>query len=384
MSVALSLCLLLTLLTAKDASFVAGPASNRFQTSRTSDPFVSVSGLQVPVLPRHSVAFAVLTQQSHFGSRLARLAATWGSLASIRVVASDNVTAPWLEAYPAIVPLSQFRGRKSLGQKAMKLWSLLCEDSSFTGREAEARTDLERLNVSHPANTDEHGNVRRANWFVMVDDDTFVVVPNLFAFLAELDPGKHFAGGYVLSHLPGNATMIGGGGGIVLSRKTMTALCAATASEESTCSVSGVRVPAGDAATADCLDELGVKPTHVEGMMPFNVFDHTQRGYCARAWWYPTHMRCEPPRRLISFHYVRGRDYAAAHYFAHTFARVNTVPGPPPATATRFQGPSKVQLMQLAKLRRLAKLRKSGASTPTEPDVAAGYEDGSGDASDSG
>jgi hypothetical protein len=41
---------------------------------------------------------------------------------------------------------------------------------------------------------------------------------------------------------------------------------------------------------------------------------------CKKIWWWPEHIPCRPPSRVITFHYVRRDEMLLADYWANTFA----------------------------------------------------------------
>jgi hypothetical protein len=302
------------------------------QESRTA------TSLPLSMMEVDDIAFAVLTSAKHHQTRVNALLRSWGRRAQIRIIATDKASPRLLAAYPQFAVLP-YEGIEQLGKKALAVWGLFCEDESFAG--SRELVDDE----SAPAKK----STRKAKWFVMVDDDTFVVMNNLRSVLAQLDPNKDIYGGYVLNHLP-EGPFVGGGGGIVLSRPVMEKLCRRKQDTTSKCSAESTLLAAGDLATHSCVnEELGIGPTHIEGFLPVNVRNLLNETYCKTVWWWPAHLPCRLPRRLVTFHYARHDDLVEIDYWAHEFSSAANSPA---VVVTRFKGPSKDQLARVAEARR--------------------------------
>jgi hypothetical protein len=256
-----------------------------------------------------SFVFAVLTMGKYHATRLGAIMETWGKHADIRVIASDHADAryPLVESMP-------FVGKKYLGRKVMHTWARMCAHS--------------------------------ADFHVMTDDDTFVVIPNFEAAFAAADPAEHLYTGYMLAH--SGMEFIGGGGGIVLSNRTMAALCAAQRrNATSQCGAGGVTRFAGDTAMWHCMRELGVPASHTDGFYPYSpdVMLAPFTRVCSRRtlWWISEHLKCPPIAAAISFHYVPYQAFRGMYYWTHYFVRrpsarhvgamtMTDGPRPPPAT----------------------------------------------------
>jgi hypothetical protein len=284
------------------------------------------------MLRTDEISFAVLTSAKHHNTRLRDLFRSWGSRASIRIVATDNATDVEAASIPSLT-VFPYHGRTLLGRKAMAIWARFCTDESFvtplgagSATSSSASTGAAQLNATNSASSvEEAGKVTGAKWFVMVDDDTFVAIHNLRWALSALDPLQPIYAGYVLTHMP-HKPIVGGGGGIVLSRAALQGICAANKLTRSRCHPEGVISQAGDTATRSCVvDELGIRPTHIEGFLPVGVKAMMNASYCKAIWWWPEHIPCRPPSRVVTFHYVRRDEMLLADYWANTFASAHAV-----------------------------------------------------------
>lgn len=245
------------------------------------------------------VGFIVLTKQEFHDTRLAPLLKSWGRGARIILAASDSAD----ERYPLTQDLN-VRSKDDLGRKALMAWQRACD-----------RADLD--------------------WIVMVDDDTFVITANLEAKLRKYDPSLPWYLGCKLTHLGmvARAPFVAGGAGIVLSRAALRRFCSA-AMQSSAChpfradSVMG----AGDTAIGDCMDQLGIKPTNVEGFYPFPSFgmQDPNDNWCKRSWWTPKHVHCPPRPTAVTFHYVPPEMFSEMDWWITSFHRY-----PPPSRAPR-------------------------------------------------
>jgi hypothetical protein len=192
-------------------------------------------------LQTNEISFAVLTSAKHHNTRLRDLLGSWGSRASIRIVATDNATDVEAASIPSLT-VFPYHGSKLLGRKAIAIWARFCRDESFltplgsgSATSSSASTAAATVVATNSASSIEKaGKMTGAKWFVMVDDDTFVAIHNLRWALSALDPLKPVYAGYVLTHMP-DKPIVGGGGGIVLSRAALQGLCAANKLTRSRC-----------------------------------------------------------------------------------------------------------------------------------------------------
>ena len=226
-------------------------------------------------------AYGILTHQANHDKRLAVVMSTWGRHANVAVIASDEADS----RFPAIEAMPQYRSKRKLSPKTLHLWRSLCKHD--------------------------------ADFYVMADDDSFLVVPNIEASVGSLDPQADMYTGYVLDHLRG-WPLVGGGGGIVLSNYTMRSLCDYAnqpGDGENVCRAS--MWPAGDTATMHCLRKIGVPPTHTQGFYPFPPAEMVTAppNWCSITWWInPRYISCPPADRLMGVHYL-GKDRAREYYY---------------------------------------------------------------------
>jgi len=236
-------------------------------------------------------AYGILTVAQNHDARLKVVMSTWGRHANVAVIASDQAD----EHFPAIEPMPQFKTKRTLGHKTLSLWHSLCKIP--------------------------------ADFYIMADDDSFLVVPNVEAAIGALSPQADVYTGYVLDHIRG-WPLIGGGGGIVLSNYTMRGLCSyAAATPDNPCLKSFW--PAGDTATMQCLKRLAVVATHTKGFYPFPPEEMVDLApnWCSSMWWInPRYIACPPADRLLGLHYFgkdRGREY---YFWTHVDAPILHVP----------------------------------------------------------
>lgn len=226
-----------------------------------------------------SFVYGVLTQKTFHDTRLQLLMKTWGSHVNVRFIASDAADRRWEN----ILVWPELRGRKKLSRKTLRLWRELC-------------------NIA-------------ADFYVIVDDDTFMVSHNVEISIGALSPDDDLYTGYLLSHIR-KFPLVGGGGGIILSNYTMRGLCAhAAAFPKDYCGNS--LWPAGDTGTMHCLKRLNIKPMHSVGFYPFPLVDMVEQpvNYCMSTWWInPRFIWCPPVPFMQAIHYL-GEDRALEYYY---------------------------------------------------------------------
>ena len=155
----------------------------------------------------------------------------------------------------------------------------------------------------------------RRDWYFMVDDDTWVSLPNLAALVAPLNASEvHYLGNpYVISgygcdnlRVEDGRLFNHGGSGILLSRAAMELLVPAAPR----CLERFGECWAGDGMLGICLHSLGVLPQRGDGLCgdsPFDFFKPDARGCPPRE---PAPAHCVAPRP-VSYHRIRERWQAA-------------------------------------------------------------------------
>lgn len=267
--------------------------SSRSSVSAVSRP---TSGSAPPPASQRTFSFGILTQRKNHKTRLTAILDTWGKHAALNVVSTDSN-----EDLPNNIALSKHnfnvfiahQGQDHLGMKVMDTVSRMCQFS--------------------------------ADYHVLTDDDTFVILHNLEAALQGHDPQREdLYTGYMLTHA--KPAFIGGGGGIVLSNRTMKRVCDAQRNnKESVCSVGSTVASAGDVAVQRCLTSVGVAATHTDGFYPFPVTEMVKPNpnWCDTSvtWWAPAHIRCPPVAAAIAFHYTQPEAMREMYYWAYVFRR---------------------------------------------------------------
>ena len=160
-----------------------------------------------------------------------------------------------------------------------------------------------------------------ADWFIKVDDDTFVVIENLRYLLSNYstsDPhffGRYFAMGY-------NS----GGAGYVFSKETLIRFmsvmkdpfkCKLTSPNEDV--EVGICLAAVDVHPGDTRDELGRETFH-----PLPPYKHLIPGYITKDNWLHTYdkWKVQVGRNCcsdysVSFHYITPEDMYVMEYFVY-------------------------------------------------------------------
>nr|KAJ3404280.1 hypothetical protein HK105_003929 [Polyrhizophydium stewartii] len=161
-------------------------------------------------------------------------------------------------------------------------------DESTLGWQADAHKNL-------PGFRELFSRFPDADWFVMIDDDTFMFMDNLQRSLAHLDPdGEHYIGSRTMFFGCDGVTRMGdgpgfahGGSGIVLSRGAIKRLVDGV----DACIVKYKDCWAGDVRVGLCLRDLGISLTDPRG------FHHDPP---SRGFWFPPDACFRP----VSFHHL--------------------------------------------------------------------------------
>jgi hypothetical protein len=217
---------------------------------------------------------------------------TWGRFASIAFVATDE-TPPGLDDAQRSQP---FRPRASPTGLAV----LPCGEGK-----GDAVKTYRAIQALCPRADNE-------SFFVLVEESSFVVVFNVektisLAFRAD-EP--LYAGSTLFS---GDTHLVGGGGGVVLSRRTLRDFCDAAERPDtsvSECRVGAVAHQPGDVALARCLAQLhaqsngtrGALATHIDGMSLLGIDDVVAppgRPTNCGVDWIPKHHHCSPPPSVL-------------------------------------------------------------------------------------
>ncbi|XP_063724061.1 glycoprotein-N-acetylgalactosamine 3-beta-galactosyltransferase 1-like isoform X2 [Symsagittifera roscoffensis] len=156
--------------------------------------------------------------------------------------------------------------------------------------------------------------VSEYHWFVKADDDTFLVVENLRAFLATLSPNEPHYLGKRFKALGGYTS---GGAGYVISRKTLSKLGHGLKNKSLKCDDLNSKAPE-DNAVGRCLKKLGIEPgktIDTEEKELFHSFNlQTELSDKPPSWvysyaYYPVKSGTDCcGNYTISFHYVSPKD----------------------------------------------------------------------------
>lgn len=243
--------------------------------------------------------YTILTTKKYHKTRLREVMATWGRRVSIPFIISD--------AFDAEYPNIRLAGDSTsdLSGKALYGLELFCETSG-------------------------------ADFYVMVDDDTFVIAPNFEKMVGDrFVPQQNVYAGYLLNHdFP---FIIGGGGGIVFSNRTMKKLCQEVRgskggnnkpqanwknnwSGRSRCEWSQNKNWPGDKMIGYCMSSLGARASHIDGFLPFSLIEMVNRdevtSWCKKSWWLPEHIMCHPPPASVaSMHYTE--EFRELYYLTY-------------------------------------------------------------------
>ena len=237
---------------------------------------------------RPKIIYTILSSANYHQNRVRRVLQTWGRHVNIAFIGSTDED-PNLPLIKKFEP----KGKETLGLKTIQMLVHLCQ------------------------------NWKDQDYYVMTDDDTFVVAHNLEWYLQKHhNPDEHLYGGYTLTHLAD--PIVGGGGGIVFSRKTMNAFCDASGKPGHVCHVGARHAGAGDAAVLYCMKALGVKATHLNGFYPFPVHQMIDQpsNWCTITWWFPKHIQCPPIGPTLTFHYIPEDRYLEYYYWSYNFTQM--------------------------------------------------------------
>lgn len=227
--------------------------------------------------------YSILTTKAHHSSRLRKVMSTWGNHVNLGFITTDVVDAE----FPKSIVLGE--GERDLGGKTLQAFEKFCEFD--------------------------------ADFFVLIDDDAFVVASNLERGVAsQFSRDVPLYGGYSLTHT--SVPFIGGGGGIVVSNATMQSLCQQIREPKHTpCRWRASRNLPGDVAVSSCMQSLRIKATHIDGFSPFpmsRMVDSSKAGWCKITWWIPPHLKCNPPYdAAMTMHYVPIDEFDELYYLSY-------------------------------------------------------------------
>jgi hypothetical protein len=247
-----------------------------------------------------SFVYSILTSKSRHKTHIVPLLETWGKHVDIAFIASD---ASDLRVSEKIIDL-KFTGKKLLGRKVMAMMKAFCSYD--------------------------------ADFYVMVDDDTFIVQHN-FEYIMSERLGRPrevewYAGAKLSWVLP---PFVAGGSGIILSRATMNRFCPLASNSSHLCSHSFLGLNhAGDLALSECMAFLGIPVTHVpelqintlEKLLPAGKSDPTDTGFCEtiRTLFKGPDVICPPMPTTAAWHYVKGKSFHIYYYWTYLYR--NLVP----------------------------------------------------------
>jgi hypothetical protein len=227
--------------------------------------------------------YSILTTKAHHSSRLRKVISTWGKHVNLGFITTDVVDAE----FPKSIVLGE--GERDLGGKTLQAFEKFCEFN--------------------------------ADFFVLIDDDAFVVASNLERGVSGLfSRDAPLYGGYSLTHT--SVPFIGGGGGIVVSNATMRLLCSRIHEpKHSPCRWRTSRNLPGDVAVSSCMQSLHIKATHIDGFSPFpmsRMVDSSKAGWCKITWWIPPHLKCNPPYdAAMTMHYVPLDEFDELYFLTY-------------------------------------------------------------------
>ncbi|KAK9807685.1 hypothetical protein WJX72_006106 [[Myrmecia] bisecta] len=150
-------------------------------------------------------------------------------------------------------------------------------------------------------------------WYVLGDDDTLFLPPNLNGLLAPKDPAQDWYIGQT-SEIPGQVRRHGalafGGGGIVLSQKTMFRL----QDKFLDFVLRNRHMYGGDERIGRCLiDDLGVKLSFHQGFHQLDLQVYNKHGFDAP---YLQWLEASGGVRTMSLHHLEGLAHAMPHNFS--------------------------------------------------------------------
>jgi len=281
-----------------------------------------------PIDAPGEVCYVVFTAPQYHVRRCQAIRDTWGANAHILGWASDAAD-PLLPGSFVVDPV---KGKaKIFGAKALAAFWWLMQNEHIS---------------------------QKCQWFSMVDDDTYVVLPRMRHFFAALDPDYPAAYGAVLPHLNGrggNSTdrdILSGGAGMVISRGLMTrwenalrllrqcdgshglnlteCRSRVTLNKFRKCNYNHSTNDKGDVALSWCWKALEADFVDVSGVHPLRMDAWFGRNpWCKQTWWVPGHKdnpsrrktymsSCKPDPRVMTLHYVSAQEMPFYHDHIHT------------------------------------------------------------------
>lgn len=263
----------------------------------TGTPPASLLRMREPPFSSSRFAYSILTTKDHHYARLEPQLRTWGASANVAFVVTDdvdeNAAALGRQYSTKLLSLGE-SGRHDLGRKTMRGVVEMC---------------------SHVA-----------DFYMLVDDDCFVFIPALEAYVSSrFRPSEPLYLGAALTHL--KQPFISGGGGVILSSKTLAAICANVNSSASKPGASAchpdnpsVWTKPGDTAIMDCVLEVGHSATHDDGFHPLrlsDMVDYSPAETSCDVWWIPKSQHCRPPTSIsLTSHYTPADRFAWYHFVA--------------------------------------------------------------------
>jgi hypothetical protein len=268
-------------------------------------------------------AYTILTTKEHHHRRLEPQLRTWGESANVAFVATDDVDQDAEEMgrlhNTKLLSLGAI-GRHDLGRKTMRGVMEMC--------------------------------AQKADFYVFVDDDCFVFVPALEAYVSSrFRPSDPLYLGAALTHLKHH--FISGGGGVVLSASTLNTICAkvnaSTMPGASACHPENPAVwtKPGDTAIMDCVVEVGHAATHDDGFHPLrlsDMVDYSPAETSCDVWWIPKSQHCRPPTSItLTSHYTPPERFAWYHFVAtRLIVQRSAAFSDPPVGAWRKRRPAPI------------------------------------------
>jgi hypothetical protein len=272
-----------------------------------------------------SVAVVLKTGSSVMSARLPNLLSDYLRHVPNLLVVSDSSAPPPEPGRPAVLDVLHGPAARAIAEVDAKAVAMatraLVEQTQASAPplpspppppspppEAEVGWDADRRK-NIPAYVATWARFPGRDWYIMVDDDTWVDLPNLAALVAPLNASEplYLGNPYVISgrgcaglRLEDGRLFAHGGSGIILSRAAVGLLVP----QAPTCMRDFGECWAGDGMLGLCLYSIGITPRRGDGLCgdsPFDLFRPDARGCPPRD---PPPEHCVAPRP-VTYHRIR-------------------------------------------------------------------------------